>query len=382
MNSDMDKKPKEKMGRRILKGIWGILPVAVLIIIIIFLGVSIGAKQKATKAERMSTMKKEPPPINVVTMVTTPRMIQDKINLPGIIEPWVRLKVLAEVRGRVTKKVIALGDVVKKGELIAVIDPRDYQNHLKSARANYDSALASRKRLEKMYKERLTTRSQLDSAIAMVETSQAQMDTAALNLGRCEIKAPISGIVNTLYFEQGEYLNVGQPVAEVLQLDKVKVVIGIPESDVNAVRKVDDYRVQIDALGGKQFQAKKHFLSKSTDPMARLYGLEIVIDNPLGELLPDMFARVEIVKQQIDDAITLPLYSVISMNSQHRVYVVRDGVVQSKKVELGLQEGWRVEIAKGLDTDEHVVVVGQRGLNDGQKVKTIRSVSDMEELAK
>jgi len=382
MNSEIGAKPKEKIGRRILKGIWGILPVAALLVIIIFLGASIGAKQKATKAERMSTMKKELPPINVVTMVTTPKMIQDKINLPGVIEPWVRLKILAEVRGRVTKKTIALGDVVKKGDLIAVIDPRDYKNHLKSARANYDSALASRKRLEKMYKERLTTRSRLDSAIAMVETSQAQMDTAALNFDRCEIKTPIAGIVNTLYFEQGEYLNVGQPVAEVLQLDKVKVVIGIPESDVNAVRKVDDYRVQVDALGGKQFQAKKHFLSKSTDPMARLYGLEIVINNPLGELLPDMFARVEIVKQRIDDAITLPLYSVISMNNQHRVYIVRDDVVQSKNVQLGLQEGWRVEITKGLDWDEHVVVVGQRGLKDGQPVKTIRSVSDMEELVK
>lgn len=382
MNSETDSKQKEAKGRSVLKWIWGILPVLALIVIIILLGALIGAKQKANRAERISALKKERPPINVVTMITAPKMIQDRINLPGVIEPWVRLKILAEVRGLVTKKVTALGDVVKKGDIIATIDSRDYKNTLKSARANYDSALASRKRLEKMYKERLATRSQLDSVIAMVETSQAQMDTASLNLDRCKIKAPISGIVNTLFFEQGGYLNTGQPVAEVLQLDKVKVVIGIPESDVNAVRGVDDYTVQIDALGGKQFRAKKYFLSKSTDSMARLYDLEIVIDNPSGEILPDMFARVEIVKQKIEDAITIPLYSVISMNNQHRVYVVRDGIVHSQNVELGLQEGWRVEIAKGLGADEHVVVVGQRGLNDGQPVNIIRSVTEMEELVK
>jgi RND family efflux transporter MFP subunit len=216
----------------------------------------------------------------------------------------------------------------------------------------------------------------------MVETYQAQMDIAALDLDRCRIKAPLTGIVNSLHFEKGEFLNAGQPVAEVLQIDKVKVVIGIPESDVSAVRGVDDYTVQIDALGGRQFAARKHFLSRSTDPMARLYDLEIVIENPQEEILPDMFARVEIVKRQVNDAITLPLYSVISMNNQHRVYVTKDGKVQAREVDLGLQEGWLVEITRGLAVDEHVVVVGQRGLTEGQSVSIIRSVTDMEELAR
>jgi multidrug efflux pump subunit AcrA (membrane-fusion protein) len=94
-----------------------------------------------------------------------------------------------------------------------------------------------------------------------------------------------------------------------------------------------------------------------------------------------MFARVEIVKQEIENAITLPLFSVITINEENIVYVVKDNVVRSRKIELGMQEGWRIQVTKGLEPNEHVVVVGQRSVNDGQKVNIIKTVSNLEALS-
>jgi RND family efflux transporter MFP subunit len=341
----------------------------------------VGSKSKALEAEKKAALKESDASVNVVTMEVIPESIRDRINLPGVVEPWVKLKILSEVRGKIIQKIMDEGAEVRKGDIIAIIDSRDYENALISAKASYEAALSSKERIDKLYQEKLATRSQLDDATAMVDTGKAQMDSAKLNLDRCTIRSPISGVLNRIYFEPGQYMNISDPIAEVLQIDKVKVTIGIPESDVTAVRSVDDYEVKIDALSGKIFQAKKRFLSKSTDSLARLYNLELEIENPSGEILPDMFARVEIVKQEIENAITLPLFSVITINEENIVYVVKDNVVRSRKIELGMQEGWRIQVTKGLEPNEHVVVVGQRSVNDGQKVNIIKTVSNLEALS-
>jgi len=366
---------------RMIKLIWGSFPVLVALLLIIVLGYMVGSKSKALEAEKKAALKESNPSVNVVTMEMKPKSIRDRINLPGVVEPWVKLKILSEVRGKIIQKVMDEGAEVRKGDIIAVIDPRDYENALISAKASCQAAFSSKERIDKLYQEQLATRSQLDDTTAMLDMGKAQMDSAKLNLERCTIRSPISGILNRLYFEPGQYMNNSDPIAEVLQIDKLKVIIGIPESDVNAVRSVDDYEVKIDALSGKIFQAKKYFLSKSTDSQARLYNLELEIENPSGEILPDMFARVEIVKAEIDNAITLPLFSVITINEENIVYVVEGDIVRSRKIELGMQEGWRVQVTKGLESNEHVVVVGQRSVNEGQKVNIIKTVSNLEALS-
>lgn len=332
-------------------------------------------------AEGRVDLQEPPPDVNVVALNLMRAPIRDRINLPGIVEPWVKFNIVAEVRGEVTEKRIEKGTPIKEGDVIAVLDSEDYEIALQAVKASYETALASKKRLEKLYKEQLASRSQLDDITAQVEQFRAQLDSAALNLERCTIRSPISGIINNLYIDQGQYMNVSDPVAEVLQMDKVKVIVGIPESDVSAVNTVDTFEVKLDALNGKVFEAEKYFLSRSGDPRARLYNLELAIDNPEGEILPDMFARVDIVKQKVADALSVPLYSIITLNSEQAVYVVEDDKVYSRQVKTGIQEGWRIEITEGLNPGDDVIVIGHRRVSDGQTVNVIRTVSKMEELA-
>ena len=332
-------------------------------------------------AENKLDVLEPPPDVNVVTLKLTGQPIRDRINLPGIVEPWVKFNIVAEVRGEVTEKRIVKGTTVNAGDILALLDTEDYEIALQAAKASYNTALASKKRLEKLYKEQLASRSQLDDITAQVEQFRAQMDSAALNLKRCTIRSPISGIINNLYIDRGQYVKISDPIAEVLQMDKVKVIVGIPESDVRAVGTVDEFEVMFDALDGRVFKAQKYFLSRASDSMARLYNLELRIDNPEGEILPDMFARVDIVKQEKADALAVPLYSIITLNNEQTVYVVSENTVNSRTVTTGIQEGWRIEITKGLEAGEEVVVVGHRSLSDGQTVNVVKSVMRMEELS-
>jgi membrane fusion protein (multidrug efflux system) len=116
--------------------------------------------------------------------------------------------------------------------------------------------------------------------------------------------------------------------------------------------------------------------------LARLYDLILEVDNTTGEILPDMFARVEIVKKSLPDTLAVPLYTVISRNNEHIVYVVEEDRIVSRRVSLGLQEGWMIEIREGLREGETVVVVGHRSVNDGQNVNIVQRVRDPRELVR
>jgi membrane fusion protein (multidrug efflux system) len=272
------------------------------------------------------------------------------------------------------------GHHVKKGDILAVIDKRDYQNAYDSALASYESALSTQKRLKALVTKKFVTQSQLDDTIARVKTSKADFENSKLNLQRCTIRSPIKGIVDRVHIENGTYLNSGDPIVQVLQIDQLKIEVGIPESDVDAVRKLKSFDMTIDALDGQSYTGEYHYLYKTADSMARLYNLEIKVDNPNGRILPDMFVRVSIIKNQDPDGIAVPMYSLVTLNNKIGVYVEADKMVSFRPVSPGFQDGWKTQIPQGLNPGEHIVVVGHRIIEDGEKVNVTKTIQDMGQL--
>ncbi len=369
---------------RLLKRIWGMLPslfVVMLIIIIVAMSSRIRTEGERIRAEKLASMHKERPPVNVVTLEVSPMRVRDRLDLPAQVEAWVELKVSAEVSGKVIRVPLQEGAQVNKDDIIAVIDTRDYENELTSIRAEYELAQSNLARTKDLFEEKLITKAQLDSDAARADNLHALLLNAELRLERCQIKAPLSGILNHLDAKEGLHLNIQDPVAVILDIHRVKVSAGIPESDVDDVRRLEHFDIHISALG-KTVQGKRYFLSKSPESFAHLYKLEIEVDNPRGEILPGMFARAAIVKQEVKNGFAVPLYAVISRGGEQFIFIEKDGTAHARLVETGILDGWRIQITKGLAEKEHVIVVGHRSVDEGQNVNVIRTVSDPEELFK
>jgi len=376
----------ETVVRKILKFIWKAVPfvVTVLIvgIIILLLGRTIAAK-KAELAEQQSREQTVTKPLtNVVTLQIIPGVLKEKLSLPGVAKPWISLEVVSEIKGKIINKKTDQGRHVNKGDILAVIDKRDYQNAYDAALASYESALATQKRLKALVKNNFVTTSSLDDVDALVKTSKAAFDNAELNLSRCLIQSPMKGVVNRVYIENGKFLNPGDPVVQILQIDKLKIEVGIPESDVDAVRKLKFFNMTIDALKGKVCKGEYHYLSKTTDSMARLYNLEIKVNNQDGQILPDMFARVEIIKHEDANGIAIPMYSLVKVNGSVGVYIENSGIAKFTPVETGFQTGWQTQILKGLDPGDKVVVIGHRIIEHDQKINVIENIMDIKELTR
>lgn len=365
--------------------LWAMLPgiaVTVLFLLVIGLMVRISDDKKRLEAQRLEELKKSQPPINVVVQVLKPEPIRDSVNLPAQVEPWEALTVLAEVPGKVAHVPLAQGVRVSKGDVIAVLDRRDYDNALQSARAAYQLAQTSLERATRLTQQEITPAVSLDEARANAMALEAALKQAELNLERTVITAPLSGVLNRLDAKEGMYLASKDSVALILQTDPVKVAVGIPESDVAAARSIGQFTLHVDALGGRAFQGRRHFLSQAPETLAHLYRLEIAVSNPTGELLPGMFAKVDVVKKTLPNAISVPLYSIITRGEDKFVYLEKDGMVHRRDVKTGVLEGWRVEVTEGLMAGDRIIVVGHRNVSEGQAVNVIRTVTDPVELMK
>lgn len=370
---------KEKVLRRIWRMIPGIV-LLLLIALIINMGYRVKNENERIREEKMEALHKERPPVNVVVLEVNPMTIRDRLSLPARVEPWVELTVFAEVSGRIVQMLRSEGDHVNKGDTIALIDSRDYENDLSSVRAELELAEKNLHRSKRLFDEKLITRAQLDADAARFNTLSASLKNAEIRLERCTIKAPIDGTINVLDAEEGLYLNVQDPVAVILDIGRVKVSVGIPESDVDEVRRLESFDITIDALEGKTVRGRRHFLSRSPETLAHLYKLEIEVENSGGELLPGMFARVNVVKREVKESISVPLYSVITRGDEQFVFVANSDMAHVRMVETGILEGWMVEITKGLEKGDHVIVVGHRSLDEGQEVNVVRSVTHPEDL--
>lgn len=368
---------------KVLFRAWKMLPALflfLLIVLILILFARVKSENERIKAEKLQALHKERPPINVVVLDVKPMSIQDRLRLPARVVPWLELRVLAEVSGKVIEVPLKEGDYVDQNDTIALIDSRDYENDLASIQSELDLARNNLARAKNLFEEGLTTQAGLDADVARHAKLEAALKNASLRLERCNIKAPVSGVVNRLDAKKGLYMNIQDPVAVILDIQKVKVSVGIPESDVDEVSRISHFDVTVDALDGKTVTGVKYFLSKSPDPSAQLYRLDLEVGNDVGELLPGMFARVNIVKKEVRKSISVPLYAVIMRGDEQFVLVERDGKAHTRMVETGILEGWRIQVTKGLSVGDRVIVVGHRSLDEGQDVNVVRTVSDPEDL--
>jgi len=378
----MQEKNIQQKGKKTLSRFLPLLVLLVLILIAVGLGAKVKNEQSRLLEEKSNAVIQERPPVNVVEQELVPGIMRDRMNLPGMVEPWENLGILAEVRGLVEEVLVEEGSHVKQGDLIARLDAGDYENRRNSIKAAYNLALINLKRLSGLHEQEIIAQSRYDSVKADVESLEADLATAELQLKRCFIKSSIAGIVNELPAKKGLYLAVGDPVATVLDIERLKVIVGIPESDVDAVRKIDRFEITIEALGNKEITGTKYFLAIAPESLAQVYRLELEVENKLEEILPGMFARVEIIKQEFPDALAIPLYAVISRDNKHYVYVEENNVAKLQEVKLGILDGWQIQIIEGLKPGGKVIVVGQRSVDEGQRLNVVKKVTSSAEITK
>lgn len=246
-----------------------------------------------------------------------------------------------------------------------------------AAAAAYESALAKQLALKAdkaMLEAKLTAaKADLKAKTARIDVAQADVERTRVNLSFAAVKAPFSGIITHRNVDPGAFVNSagsgrGEPLFTLARVDKLIVILRLPEKEAGMVRQGCKAQMSIPALDGKVVEGTVSRFSRVLDDKSRTMRVEIDIDNKSGAVYPGMYGPVKVVLREIPDALTVPAGAVYAVGDKTFVVQVRGDKAYRVPVVTGYDDGVVVQIESGLNGNEEIVVSNKGQLAEGQLV--------------
>lgn len=333
--------------------------------------------------------------VSVATAKVTREDVPIWLEGIGNVAAFFRVTVKPQVDGRLDKVFFKEGQSVKKGDLLAQIDPRPFTIQLESAQAarardqaNIKNAEVNVERYQKLAQDNLITQQQLTDQQAVVaqlqaqlQGDQAQIDAARLNLDYARIRTPIDGVAGVRQVDPGNVVHASDPngLVVVTQIDPIAVLFTLPEDQLLSVREaMGDEPLVVEALsrdGDRSLgQGQLSVIDNEINQATATVRLKAIFQNPDHRLWPNQFVKARLKLKTRQGALVVPAAVVQHGPQGTFAYVVgADSTVSVRPVHLISTEGERAIIGEGLQPDEVVVVSGQAQLRPGARVSAAKA---------
>lgn len=310
---------------------------------------------------------------NVAVVVVRPDTMTQIGRYPASVEAWRDVQLSFLESGSVAKIERALGDSVKKGDLIArlhtyLLDAAliEAQAGAKFHRYNYENS-------RQLFDDGTISEQDLYAAEYEERRAASALATVRQRLKNATLLAPFTGEVAARWIEVGDLAQPGQPAVRLVQGDTVRMTAWLPEGDIGDFAVGRSVEVQIDALGSRSFTGEVDRVGPAAETERRVYPLEVRIENGDGELKPGMAGKLRAQRRRMENVLVIPRDALVERESGPIVFVVENEKAVLRDVVLGPSEGHRVVVRQGLAAGDTLVVAGGRDLISGEGV-AIRNV--------
>ncbi|MCH7959585.1 MAG: efflux RND transporter periplasmic adaptor subunit [Candidatus Hydrogenedentes bacterium] len=306
---------------------------------------------------------------NVAVRVLRPEAVEDLLILAGSTEAWKIVTLSAETTGKIEWQGIEEGQTVTLGQKLIRINTTSAEARMAQAKAQFLLADQDLRRVQDLREDGISSPQELDRALATCDAARASLRLTEIVLDQSVVIAELHGVVDKLYREKGEFVTAGSPLIRIVQLDRIKVLTGIPERDIPNFRIGDAVQVLVNAYPDRQFSGRIHRISPTASMSTRTFLTEIEVGTSDGELKPGMMARAIFVRNTYPSAITVPMFSVMDTDEARFVFLDDDGTARQRAVELGFFRAGFVHVTRGLSEGERLIVAGHRDLQNGQPIR-------------
>jgi RND family efflux transporter MFP subunit len=360
-------------------------------------------------------------PVKVAAVAVIQRgPIENALTLSGEFRPYQQVDVHAKVAGYIKQIYVDVGDHVKAGQVLAILevpelsaqvagakaDIQRYQNairrsesEIRRAQSNHAAYHAAYTRLKQASESRAgliaeqelddseakdqETEAQIESARAAMSESQSQMAAAQAELDRLaaleaysHITAPFAGVVTKRYADTGALIQAGtasetqsMPVVQLAEWSRLRLVLPVPESAVAQLQPGSTVQVRVSAVN-RTFVGHVSRFADSLNQETRTMHTEIDVENPDGTLKDGMYADAKIVLKQRNDALTVPIQALERNTTGATVLVVNSNrSVEQRQVTLGVEGSDSVEVTSGLEENDRVIIGNRSEFHPGEKVQ-------------
>ncbi|HSL81540.1 MAG TPA: efflux RND transporter periplasmic adaptor subunit [Thermoanaerobaculia bacterium] len=314
------------------------------------------------------------------------RPVAGEVVATGTVEPSRRVRPGTKILGRVDAVLVAEGQRVTAGQLLARLESRDLRAAVRqaeaaaaAAEAQLDNARAQHGRMTELHARGSATAKNLEDATTALRTAEAAVEqaeaaaaAAGVTLGYAEVRSPFDGWLVAKEIEAGDMVQPGRLLFTLEDLDPVKVVAEVPEAQVRGFAPGDPARVEVPSVGHRAEGALERIVP-SGDRQSRTFRFEVVLPNPDGLLKSGMFARVALPRETTREALMVPRTALVRRGQLVGLFVVVEGdgerpAARLRWVRLGEEADDDVEVLSGLAPGERYVTAPPAGLEDGAEV--------------
>jgi len=317
------------------------------------------------------------PPVTVTTIKAEETPWQPELKSVGTLRAVKGVDVTTEIAGQIRVVSFKSGQDVKAGDLLVQLDADPDVAKLHSLEAARDLAKIVYNRDKAQFDAQAISRAQLDADASDLSNKQAQVDEQRAQVAEKTIRAPFSGRIGITTVQPGQYLNPGDKIATLQQVDPIYADFSIPEQQIPGLVVGQKIAIAANAYPGKVFSGKINAIDPKVDPATRNVMVEATIPNSSRQLLPGMYASVAVDAGGVHNYLTLPQTAVAFNPYGATVYVVEESrgpdgkaalVAKQRFVHTGSMRGDQVAILSGVKAGEIVVTSGQIKLRSGSHV--------------
>ena len=283
-----------------------------------------------------------------------------------------------QVGGTITQLPIEEGQRVRRGQLIAAVDPTTYRAQYAAQLAQAQLAEDTYRRVNEVYQQGSIAETKLVQARQQAEQARASARAAYQQVAHARLSAPFDGYIGTKQADLGAVASPGAPIATLVQLRQVKVSVAVPEAEINRLRPGDRATVRVGAATDAPLTGRIDDISPVANEQTHAFTVNVLVDNPGLRLKPRMTAQVAFTQAATRQAATgpvplvLPLRAVqVDERNRHFVYLVRGNAVRWHEVQTGDLVGDGLAVTGGLSPQDQVVVDGYQKLYDQAPIKVI-----------
>jgi RND family efflux transporter MFP subunit len=308
-------------------------------------------------------------PVTVSTVVQ--KEVSNKIELVGTIVGDNDVQVISEAQGKVTGIYAKVGDYKSAGSVIAQLDDELKKSAYETAQVNYEKSKKDFERYDVLYKNKSVSDVQYEQAKLGYYNAQSQYVAAKKDYEDTKITAPISGIITSRNIDMGTYVNKNMPVANIVDISRLKVKVGVAEKDVFSLKQGNKVTVTTNVYPGVEFPGTISTISDKGD-QAHNYPVEISLMNSKEHPLKSgMFGKVSFKQKSNEAKLIVSRDALVGSIKSPQVFVVENGTVHLRDIIIGNTYDTNLEVLNGLKTGDKVVVNGQNNLEENTAVYVV-----------
>jgi RND family efflux transporter MFP subunit len=307
-------------------------------------------------------------------------------SFPGKVEASEKADLAFLVPGKIIEFPVKEGEKVEKDQLIAALDPKDYEIAVQEAKTKEEYAKAQLDRKQALIEKGFVSKSEYEAQVTSYNVAKANLDTAEQNLIYTRLKAPFVGEVSAKYVQNFQTIKVNEPIVRLHNRDNLDIIVQIPESLAihSKSRKDTQIEVEFDSAPGRMFPTSVKEISSKPDPDTQSYKLTLTMIAPKDlNVLPGMtasvFVKITIPSQGKTQKYVIPTAAVFADdNKKSYVWVFNPstGEIRKQPVKLGQLENDTVEVIEGISTGMDIVAAGAKFLTEGMKVRPLELTSE------